>query len=1236
MVSTVRIISEMTDEAAFEALATAILREAKPEYEALLHPGINSAGKTVKSPVDEIAFVIGEKPSHMLAAHHTTCERDDLRNKWLLDPATVKARKGKRSPTQPGDFVKTAKIVDAERERHAALRATLILTTNREPPEDLVRDAQAAGQLRGIEIDVWSVSRLAHFLDNTPEGQWLRQKHLGIHQEKLSRELLATLSKESLRIHRPDDNPEAWISTALDGAIAAGVRNQDVLFVVAESGIGKSVACYKRFEQHVSAGGMGLFLPHQVINSALTIEQAIEAALVQLHPKLVSGSGTDALSFCSADQPLVLVIEDINRSGQGPLLAEKLAKWSVVKAPATFNDRSEGRADRRRWRVLCPIWPDILAALGDVPRKQIQSLSTVGTVLTIREGREAVQRRARLRGAFLSELDADAVSDALGHDPLLIALHKPKGQLKPKRVIEQFIGSSAARLAAKIGEYTASEYREALRTMANAMLTHRTLDPSWPTLLTWVTGHSDASSMLRHLVHHGEIIRLLGVGSKESLAFRHDRVRDTLFSEAIASMIHTHTLSDDLLAEPYFAEVIGAALLDEGIPVSIIDQIRENNPLALFHAFRLFREPSGAIHHAVLEAIELWLGDPKTHTARHLHLRWEALSALSRTESSRVVGLVRKFKDSTWTAWQALFRNGDVTGGLSLCLRVEPGLTAIWRDRQIEHAKMHFGAQLRTALDQLLRNPKLDSGARVGALRLAGHLGDPQLAEPIEVSWNQDTEKGENLKDYLWACARCCGNNPDRFLGPVCDSWAALPSERNDNMPSPRDDLAAHEVRWAFQKDIPVSAIDYFIRRAKHEDLRWPITYMLHEIDHPNAVEFVVRELAEKDRLLEGTGRFSPFSLTATHDWRRRQEDQDRPMSPESRDRLLSFWQNQANDKYTRRQAFRIWASTEADGDLEFLRSVNPPDSLAESALWHRLTRKDRTAIPNLLLKLKDPDGNTRAYWWQLGQSIWSDDLTHALDQELVNRGSAVDREWENEFTTDYKTSQLIMALPPQQAEALLVKHWNHLQFCSHFVQAALYVGTPTLLGEVDKVVKHSPNPRDIFKYIDMHYGIRTKGRDGVTDKRQVEALVPYLGYMDEHRIYAFWEVCNDHGWIDFRRNYLDDRLKGMSRNLFLNEAQILSSLDEVLVGKFPWINYWVEQYLESGASPDNIISLIRKWLASHKTLRPLELAAHAVAQAGRRDDLKILDIPIAPEDVAAAEILVADTTFAVKRRSLA
>jgi hypothetical protein len=1167
MSSTIRKLSEITDDAAFERLATAILREAQSDYAVLLHPGVNSEGKTVKAPVDGIGFVVGAKPPRMLAAHHTTCKRDHLRKKWLHDPATVLSTKSRR-PTMPaGDLVKTAKLVNTERKRDPELRATLILTTNHEPADDLVRDTQAAGQACELDIDIWSVSRLAHALDNTPSGQWLRNQHLGIEQERVSRELLAKLSRDSLDFHRPNDDPGAWVSRGLDRAVAEAIQEQDVVFIIAESGLGKSVACYKRLEQHVTADGFGLILPHQVLNSALTIEQALEAALIQLYPTLVAGAGLDALSLCSADHPLMLVVEDINKSGQGPFLAEKLVKWSTVtKAAGKSNNALEGRPDRELWRLLCPIWPEIIASLSDSTRKQIQSLSTTGTALTMEEGREAVQRRARLKGLSLSDLDAEGASEALGHDPLLIALHEPGEQLQSGLVIEQFIGTSAVRLAMKRGEYTASDYCATLRSIAAAMLSHRVLGPSWQALLHWVAGDKDTSTMLRHLVHHGEIIRLAGAATRENIAFRHDRVRDALFAETIALMVRNGILDDDLLAEPYFAEVIGAALLYDDVPLVVVDRVRVANPLALFHALRLFREPSSAIHHAVLTSIECWLADPKTHTSHHAHLRWEALSALSRTESSNVVGLVSKFKEKTWATWQALLRNGELAGGLQLCLEVEPGVGAIWRDRQIEHAKMRFGSQLRTAIDQLLRKSDIDDGGRIGALRLAGHLADPKLAESIEASWNLDAERGSHLKEYLWASAQCCGNDPDRFLGPVCDSWAALPSEMEGNFPSPRDRLAAEEIRWAFQKDIPVSAINYFIRRAKDEDLRWPITYMLHGLDHPDAVEFVIRELAQTDRRLEGTNKFSGFSISATDDWRRRQEEQGRPMSRESRDRLLSFWQDQENDKYIRKQALRFWAITETDGDLNILQSVEASDPLAETALSQRLKRKDRTAVPALLLKLKG-DANKHAYWWQFVHGVWCEELAETLEEKLSTRRAAASRPWDATTDAEDQISQLIMALPSNQAETLLLKHWDHLQFSYLFVQAALCVATPPLLNHVEQAIKSCSNPRTMFKHIDIHYGSRVNGWKRIKQRTQFEALDPYLDYMDDHAIYTFWEQCNKRGWFDLRRKLFDPCLSNKYGRACYDENQVISSLDKlVLDNRAHWIDSELTNISNSGS----------------------------------------------------------------------
>lgn len=141
-----RAITAITDEGLFERLATAVLREANPVYSPIVHTGVNVKGKTVKSPLDGICFVKGAEPPHMIAVHHTTAARNSLEKKWLHDPSKVRPPKGSRTKAPAGDLIKTGNLVDKERKRAPNLRATLVLTTNKEPSEDLIRAVEAAAR----------------------------------------------------------------------------------------------------------------------------------------------------------------------------------------------------------------------------------------------------------------------------------------------------------------------------------------------------------------------------------------------------------------------------------------------------------------------------------------------------------------------------------------------------------------------------------------------------------------------------------------------------------------------------------------------------------------------------------------------------------------------------------------------------------------------------------------------------------------------------------------------------------------------------------------------------------------------------------------------------------------------------------------------------------------------------------------------------------------------------------
>ena len=60
-----------------------------------------------------------------------------------------------------------------------------------------------------------------------------------------------------------------------------------------------------------------------------------------------------------------------------------------------------------------------------------------------------------------------------------------------------------------------------------------------------------------------------------------------------------------------------------------------------------------------------------------------------------------------------------------------------------------------------------------------------------------------------------------------------------------------------------------------------------------------------------------------------------------------------SQDSHLKEQAFRLWAATLRDGDLDILKRVDPAEKLWDRALFARLVRGDHTAVPFLEEKLR-------------------------------------------------------------------------------------------------------------------------------------------------------------------------------------------------------------------------------------------------------------------------------------------
>jgi hypothetical protein len=720
------------------------------------------------------------------------------------------------------------------------------------------------------------------------------------------------------------------------------------------------------------------------------------------------------------------------------------------------------------------------------------------------------------------------------------------------------------------------------------------------------------------------MLRLTGTSADERLSFRHDRVRDWLLSDAVADMERHGQFSDDLLQDPYFADAIGAALaLGQPTP-TFVSRVAAENPLALFCALRLIGSSRSPASVPIRAAALAWLDGPASkNLVSNAHLKTEVLRVLCETDSPDVLELVGKLGAHGFYADFARLRNGDVTGGIILCARVEPGWGHSLRDLSIEHAKLRYGEALNDRLGAILGDPVIDARVRSGALRLAGHIADPRLAPAVETCWNNDDDPSNHLDDYLWAFAECCGTDAARYLAPVCDAWGALSDEAVDPVRgSPRNSLAAHGLEWALWRRPPPSAVEYLILRARADEaLRWPITYMFHGMDLPCAVEFVVHELAAMERRSPGTGRF-------LNTWHHAQE-QGAPMSAISRSMLRGLWQAPSNDRYLRERAFALWAATTASDDLDFLRAVASSDDLADKCLEERISRGDTQAIPALLDKFRSDQNWT---WWFSARHLWSDELTAALDSFLTRRATEPSsKDWGDSWEAGI-ASELVVRLPQGEAELLLQKHWAHLRFFRPFVQAALYVCTPALLEAVRIAVSECPEPAVLFKYITQHYGCNVRGHPGLLRETQVEALGPYLDFLAPLHVRDLWEACNNHKWFEIRRRLLDERLDPPFLPPGRELEQISVELDKLLSeDHLHFLDHWLDNFLDAGVAWGDLLDWLSAWLDQRRSLKALNLVATAIMLRGTRKDLDVFDAcNVLPEK--EAKHLVADTRFIVRR----
>jgi len=228
----------------------------------------------------------------------------------------------------------------------------------------------------------------------------------------------------------------------------------------------------------------------------------------------------------------------------------------------------------------------------------------------------------------------------------------------------------------------------------------------------------------------------------------------------------------------------------------------------------------------------------------------------------------------------------------------------------------------------------------------------------------------------------------------------------------------------------------------------------------------------------------------------------------------------------------------------------------------------------------------------------------------------------------------LIMELPQELAESILVKHWEKLKGIPSFFQAAIFVNTELTQKLAADAFEKFADRGEMLRYITLNFGMNTSGRSHRVTLEHFKALEPYLDHMDEGGLTLLWSACNRRKLFDWRREHLDHRVTHISDGgLKFDIASREAILDELCTRGHVWHNWVDRHFLELGYSLEEAFSTIADWAKKRGTEAAIDVAAELFFNEANRTHLPLFDRLVSGK--ANCAMLQSHVHFGVEYRSL-
>lgn len=1198
-----QLIAAINDEGTFERLAGSTLRIDDSIYQGLCETGTNPKGRTIPDPADGIIYTENElKENYAIIIHHTITPRSKLRSKWLT--------------SETADIKKAMEVFDASKDELKNYKKRIVLTCSTGPNSQLVTDIEKFSKKKDVEIHIWTGARIADVLDIKADGQWLRARTFGTPQQRLSIDLVKDIATRMVEDVRPQSDPAEYIERHLKEKLSERLTGDNcALFLSGRSGIGKSVLCYDFAKEIERNDGVCLVVSDDILGSSVSINEALKKSFARYAPNIAEEEFQETLLSLFGNRDVVLWIEDINRAASPTDLLRKIIRWSKPSSSSS-NDNS---SIKRSVKFLCPVWQEIIGGLSESESRTIAASSVLLDEYSPSEGGNAVLARAKNINRQMTDLQAQELADILNYDPLLIGLLSDWNKTNPQEIIEEYIENEVRSMAVN-GTHHNSEIKEALHELSGSMLQHRNMSPSWPEAMDW-TSDSNRKDILRRITKESSLVSINDHGR---LNFRHDRIRDFLSASWVANQMENGILDSSFLNDPFFARIMGEAVLKLGSQNLIISHTKKLGTLAKTHAFANAVRQSHSERETIFRLCKEDLCSSSFKDGP-VSEKWAVNVVLASLDGQDVLELLSVSSERCFVRQEGMARNGNVRAASAFCYYHDPFTTSPRRDHLIKHLNERYGEKWVSNLGELIKSPETEGRILTGALNLAGELGHAALIDPLKLRWQAHLKSSQELSaGILFASITCAAGRENDFLEEVIRHWSLLPEDDEEREHrNQRYDVAAYSLTGGLKRHENDRVIDYVLSiPSKYRELRNVVTTTLKAVDHPKAVTHVAEEVANVDRRCEGSGGFNLWGTSFTDNWGRMRHRYYRKMSSDSRDALNTLWKNQSSDIWLRKRSFDLWSAWMPREDIAYLKEL-PPKGLEDRALAARLRHRDQTAKRELSEKILAEDDHS--YWLHFARYVGTHGLEETITELFHKRRRFFQEQPDGHFPQDDILPELLGDRDDEFSYSLLKENWDQITDRSGYttncyIIAMLYLATPESVRLAEMEIAKTDDPKDIFKYLDMRMGIKTTNRPGLTKLTQIEAILPYFDYLGDLSKWSIWENCNTRGWYEWRRKHLDEKFEFPEDRTFprVNKQADFEWLDKQLNienRRDIEARYWSKDRIECGISTAELVDRAQEYANLRKTPIAYKFFSDVMAQHGLRSDLSKLEIEWALTD---------------------